>query len=180
MNFVTQARLDTANYQVTGELDCLGFYDKPMQEVDTYLVMFSDAYGYHHYGESGNICIPRVSLSKIQDIISGEYTSLRDVLRHEFAHALADTHRGLIRSRHFTNAFGAPHNWENRQEYDPDYHVSAYAATAPAEDFAEVFMHYVKTGGNLPRKWRKSGIMKKWLFVRELGNAVRRGRRNLD
>jgi hypothetical protein len=140
MHIVTLDRLDSANLEVTAELHRFGLYDEPMQEVDTFLVTAGTAHGWQWYGGSGEIHIPRVSLSRLLENFRGEYTSLRDVLRHEFAHAVADTHRGLFRSSEFSQAFGGAHTWAFSWEHDPDHHVSLYAATAPAEDFAEVFM----------------------------------------
>ena len=96
------------------------------------MVPFGFAHGWQWYGSSGDISIPRVSLSRLSDIWTGGYTSLRDVLRHEFAHAIADTHRGLFRSGDFSEAFGAAHHWNFEWEHDPEHHVSKYAATAPA------------------------------------------------
>ena len=98
MRIVTQDRLDQANYAVTCELDRHGFYDSHVQAIDTRLVIFGAAYGWQKYGSAGDINVPRVSLARLSHIWRGGYTSLRDVLRHEFAHAIADTHRGLFRS----------------------------------------------------------------------------------
>ena len=86
---------------MTSELDRLGFYDRHVQAIETRLVLFDSAYGLHRYGSTGEIEIPCVSLSRLSHLWNGGYTSLRDVLRHEFAHAIADTHRGLFRSSFF-------------------------------------------------------------------------------
>jgi hypothetical protein len=177
MDIVNQRRLDTANYAVTNELDRLGLYDPAMQAVDTYLVSFGFAYGWQYYGGSGHINIPRISFSRLSDLWSGSYTSLRDVLRHEFGHAIADTHRGLFRSHRFSATFGAPHNWDFGWEYDPNYHVTRYAATAPAEDFAEVFMFYLRHDGRLPARIAAAPIRRKWRFIDELRKAISNGDR---
>jgi hypothetical protein len=180
MTIVTPKRLSLGISKIHRELRHLGFLTQAIRNVRIKLTPFGTAYGYQHYGGSGEICIPCFSLAKVWDRLRGEYTPLRDILRHEFAHALADTHRSLFRSRLFTEAFGAPHNWKTRWEYHPDHHVSTYAATAPAEDFAETFMIYVRAGGVLPRKWRKTPIQRKWLFIKEIGMALRRGKRRLE
>ena len=177
MNFITKERLDRATLSITGELDDMGFYDDAVQDVDVFLVPFGGAYGWQFYGTSGQIHIPSISMSRLKDLFQGRYTSLRDVLRHEYAHAIADTHRGLIRSWHFANAFGGPHTWNFEWEYDPYFHVTEYAAKCPAEDFAEVFMLYLKHSGVLPRRIRTPAISKKWTFVRELKYAVSHGMR---
>lgn len=177
MIIVTQSRLACANYAVTRELDDHGFYDHHIRAVDTHLVAFGAAYGWQWYGSTGDINIPRVSLSRLSHLWKGGYTSLRDVLRHEFAHAIADTHRGLFRSNYFVDAFGAAHHWDFEWEYDPEHHVSDYAATAPAEDFAETFMFYIRHKGVLPARHATEPIKRKWRFVRRLSDAITKGMR---
>lgn len=175
MHFVTQSRLDQANYAVTCELDRHGFYDCSVQNVDTHLVNFGAAYGWQCYGSTGDINVPRVSLSRLSHLWNGGYTSLRDVLRHEFAHAIADTHRGLFRTSRFAEAFGAAHHWEFGWEHDPEHHVSEYAATAPAEDFAETFMFYLRHKGVLPARLEMPTITRKWRFIQRLSRAMMKG-----
>ena len=177
MHLVTQRRLDAANYAVTCELEAHGLYDSQVEAVDTCLVPFGFAHGWQWYGSTGDISIPRVSLSRLAHIWTGGYTSLRDVLRHEFAHAIADTHRGLFRSSVFSDAFDAGHHWNFEWEYEPEHHVSEYAATAPAEDFAETFMVYLRHGGRLPRHHDTEPIKRKWRFIRRLSDAISTGLR---
>ena len=175
MQIVTQRQLDSANYAVTCELDAHRLYDARVQSVDTYLVPIGFAYGWHYYGSTGDISIPRVSFSRLSHLWKGGYTSLRDVLRHEFAHAIADTHRGLFRSSFFSDSFGAAHHWDFEWEYDPEHHVSEYAATAPAEDFAETFMLYLRHNGVLPMRLETRAIKQKWRFIQRLSQAVMKG-----
>ena len=177
MHFITQSRLDHANYAVTRELLAHGFYDRHVHAVDMHLVPFGFAHGWQWYGSTGDISIPRISVLRLCEIWRGCYTSLRDVLRHEFAHAIADTHRGLFRSNQFADAFGAAHHWVFEWEYDPEHHISEYAATAPAEDFAEVFMIYIRHGGRLPPWHATRPIQRKWKFIRRLSDAISRGLR---
>ena len=132
-------------------------------------------YGWQWYGSTGDINIPRVSLSRLSHLWKGGYTSLRDVLRHEFAHAIADTHRGLFRSSYFADAFGAAHHWDFEWEYDPEHHVTKYGATAPAEDFAETFMLYLRHNGVLPVRLETRAIKQKWRFIQRLSQAVMKG-----
>ena len=54
---------------------------------------------------------------------------------------------------------------------------SEYAATAPAEDFAETFMLYVRHGDRLPAHHDTIPIRRKWRFIRDLADAMRSGRR---
>lgn len=106
MALILKSQLDAENLAVAAELDALDFYDD-LEDVDVYLVSFGSAYGWQYYGSSGDIHIPCVSAVRLGDLLFGRAcTSLRDVLRHEYAHAVADLHRGLIRSRRFTEAFG--------------------------------------------------------------------------
>ena len=86
--------LNRALARVIGELDLHGVWNDRMFAVDVHLVPGGSAYGYYHYGGTGRIAIPMLSLIRFVDLYHGEYTSLADVLRHEYGHALADTHRG--------------------------------------------------------------------------------------
>jgi hypothetical protein len=140
------------------------------------LVPLGIAFGWQWYGSNGESCIPWISLLKLLDLFSGSYTSLADVLRHEFAHALADTHRGLFRSRRFTAAFDNPHESNARSEYEPAVHISRYAATNASEDFAENFMHFIRRHGRLPLTHTTPAIRRKWRFIFDLCRAVQSGR----
>ena len=177
MTIISLSQLNSANYAVTRELKSLGLYDEPMERVDTFLVPVGCAYGWQYYGSTGEINIPCVSLSKIRDHFTRSYVSLRDVLRHEFGHALADTHRGLFRSSQFVDAFGASHGWDIEWEHDSYHHVTDYAATAPAEDYAEVFMFYIRHAGVLPSNIDTHPIRRKWRFIDHLRKAVSRGQK---
>lgn len=177
MQLLTAPTLERALGDVCRELESHGFMDEPLAGVVTRLVPFGSAYGWQWYGGSGEIHIPRVSLSRLSQLWNGQRVTLREVLRHEYAHALADTHRGLMRARHFAEAFGAGHHWNFEWEYDPEHHVSEYAAMAPAEDFAEVFALYLRHGGRIPNPLATPAIRRKWRFVDRLAGAVRRGLR---
>lgn len=177
MNIITLKRLNKGLFQVQSELERAGFYDEALQKVDVFLVPFGKAYGWQYYGTTGEIHIPAISFSKLKDVWNGNYTSLRDVLRHEYGHAVADTHRGLMRSLQFTRAFGASQGASIEWEFDPEFHVSEYAATSPLEDFAETFMFFLRHGGKLPSSLRTPAIQAKWTFIRKLGSTIRSGKR---
>jgi hypothetical protein len=178
VKIVTLTRLNRAVSDVQRELEEQGFYDERLAKVDVYLSWCSCALGYCFYGTSGDIHIPAVSLGKLFERIAGvSRTTLRDVVRHEYGHALAHTHRGLFCSVPFKRAFGTHHDADVKSEYDPERHVSEYAATSPSEDFAETFMLYLRHGGELPLRFDTWRIRRKWRFARELGGAVRRGQR---
>ena len=99
LHFVTMPILSRAVGRVTTELDQHGLWDEALESVDVYQIPIGDAYGYQAYGGSKDILIPAVSWCRLMDWLGNRYTSLADVLRHEYGHALADTHRGFFRSR---------------------------------------------------------------------------------
>jgi len=175
IHIITLARLNRATQKVAGELNRHGCWDDRLRIVPVVLMSVGFAYGWQWYGSSGEICIPRISISKLHDFFSGSYTSLADVLRHEYGHAVADTHRGLFRSRRFTAAFGRPHESIDRFEYAPATHISRYAATNPSEDFAENFMFFIRHRGNLPSKHSTPAIRRKWQFINALCRAIKSG-----
>ena len=177
MRMVTFKRLVSANNHVIGELEQLGFYDEHLEEIEVYLVPVGYSYGWQYYGSSGAICIPAVSIVRLWELWQRCSLPLRDLLRHEYAHAVADTHRGLMRSRRFREAFDGAHESSKATKFDPCKHVTTYAATQPGEDFAEVFMYYVKHKGRLPKRFDTEPIRKRWQFVEDLRHAIAAGKR---
>ncbi|MGA2032488.1 MAG: hypothetical protein ABSG68_09545 [Thermoguttaceae bacterium] len=112
--------------------------------------------------------------------------SLRDVLRHEFAHALAFYHPGPIRrTRAFVAAFDARYDevWYDPPTDKEDF-VTDYAMTAPDEDFAETFMVWLRglaqTSGMGSRRCRyRSGrvtpaLRAKFRFVHDVCRRLAR------
>jgi hypothetical protein len=121
--------------------------------------------------EGGNIYIPSIRLSSLLALFGyREYFSLRHVLRHEYGHALAHKHPGLVkRSRDFTATFGGRYDRRRRvDDYSPFMHVSEYAATQPGEDFAETFALYVRNKGTIFGYLPLAGVFTKLLFVDNL------------
>jgi len=162
---------------VEREYEKLGLIDHKLDGVEVYLVPLGVAYGWKWSGKKGWIDIPRVSIHRVAGLMfHGKTVSLRDVMRHEMAHGLADTHRALIRSRKYRENFVYPYDDNYRQIYDPKFHVSEYAAKDSAEDFAETVMWYVKSKGVVPKRWVGSGIHAKYEFIRELSEAITDGR----
>lgn len=93
MNIISKKQLDTANLAVTRELYALGFWDEALAATDTYLIVAGNAYGYQMYESSGEILIPSISVSRLgEKLFKLARATLRDILRHEFAHAYAHTH----------------------------------------------------------------------------------------
>lgn len=173
---ISRASLDRARRRVARELAQHGFWVERIAEVEVTLGVVPrwSTYGYF----DGAIVIPRITATRVWEAaFGGGYVSLADVLRHEYAHAVADRFRGLVRSRVFRAAFGASHDAAVAAEYDPRVHMTPYAATSPSEDFAETFMAFHRHGGELPARNAGGSVRRKWRFVRALGAAVALGRR---
>ncbi len=119
---------------------------------------------------SGALVIPKVSLSRVIDNFIGEgYVSIRDIIRHEYAHGIAHCHPTLIKSATFKKAFKGCHDTGKSVPYNAELHVSSYAATNPCEDFAEVFMYFLKHNGEIPKTYSDlPAIERKWNFVRSM------------
>ena len=177
IHLVTLRSLVRSTCRTRTEMRSLSLYDERMASINVKLVPIGTAFGWQNYGGDHSINIPRISLAKLGDWWRGTYTSLADVLRHEYGHAFADTHRRLVRSAEFRTVFGASHEDESGFEYDPDFHVSEYAATNASEDFAEVFMLYLKHGASAPYAHQSKAKKAKWRFVANLSNHLRSTRR---
>lgn len=126
--------------------------------------------------EVGEINIPAISLAALRDLFSCRpYVSLSDVLRHEYAHAFEHHHPKLVHSVRFERAFGFPHDAGIQVEFDPEYHVSPYAASCVGqEDYAETFMSFVKYGGRLPMQFDTAVIRQKWRYIAHLCDHCKR------
>jgi len=189
IHFLSLPQLNRALAAVWREMAGLGFASKAVDQVPVWLVsplgilspktLFNSPYGFFDpSSRSGAINIPSISLSALGDLLAARaYVSLRDVLRHEYAHALEHHHRGLIHSSRFEDAFGSAHDDEMDVDFDPASHVSRYAATCVGqEDFAETFMMFLKYGGVLPDRFSRRDIRRKWRFIATLSRAIRRNR----
>ncbi|RME19756.1 MAG: hypothetical protein D6806_17720 [Deltaproteobacteria bacterium] len=173
--------LNRALGRVIDELDRHGFWTEKIYSVDVYLVPLGAALGWFWKNGNGQICIPAVSFGDLGRLFRRKKAcSLADIIRHEYGHAVAHHYRGLIRSRRFSDAFGASYFSDTSFEYDEDFHVTEYAASEPAEDFAEVFMLYLKHDGRLPASYSTPWIRKKWAFVRQLSTMIRKGKARWD
>ena len=178
MKLITLTRLNRAVYDVQSELTRLGIWNEMLYSVDVYLTPLHYAYGWKMDGARGYIGIPAVSLSRLPYELFGigQRWGLRDVLRHEYAHAYADLYPKLSRSREFVRVFGGSYDRSRRvRTFDPDQHVTEYASTTPAEDFAEVFMFFVKHRGRLRGSLDTSAIRRKWRFIGRFIKRIRQG-----
>jgi len=176
MQIINLARLNRAFSTVIEELHFWKFYDEKLSKVEIYLVPFGLPHGWQNYGSNHDICIPAVSMSRLAKLLGFQACGLTDVLRHEFAHALADTHRGLFHSSVFTDAFGDTHSSKIEYEYDPFYFVSSYAAKNTSECYADVFMFFVKYKGILPARFDTLPIRRQWQFIKRLSSAIKQGK----
>lgn len=91
--------------------------------------------------------------------------TLVDTIRHEFAHAWYWLDGPFLRRPWFRDTFGARYTdaWSvgDASTFDPAEFVSSYACTAPAEDFAETFMAYLRHRRSLDRLAHRPGVRRK-------------------
>jgi hypothetical protein len=166
-------QLNRAHSHVTRELDSLDLWLSRMAQVEVYLTAWNPmgfvCYGWQNYGTDGSICIPSISGPRISDwLFNRRGYTLRDVLRHEWAHALAHHHHDKVSKHSFIRAFDGDHDSDAEFDYDPEIHISEYAATNASEDFAENFMYYIKHRGEIPNKWQTPAIAKRWRYIASL------------
>ena len=175
---ITYQDLCRAHTQVTRELKALGFWHHRLEHIEVCLIPASlVCYGWYQ----GHIYIPALTGAQLSDLVVGRHTRLTDVLRHEWAHAVADQWPLLMNTKRFEREFGGPYeSVEAIREYDPDHHLTQYAATMPCEDFAEVFHYYLRHKGRLPARLQdKPQIAGKWQFVDWLSCRITRRPRRL-
>ena len=123
--------------------------------------------------EAGHIYIPKWVL------LHGPWQqrgSLRDVVRHEYGHAVAHWYPKLIQEGpRFREAFGGSYADKHFMDDWESDHVSQYASTRPMEDFAETFMVFLRSRGAFPHYFSTPSIKRKWKFIRDLGRVVASG-----
>ncbi len=172
---ITLKELSETNWQVTAEMECLGLWCRQLDNVDVWLVPLSfQCFGW--FQPEGDIYIPAVNGANLSDLITGHHTRLSDVLRHEWAHALADRRPKLVESKRFRSAFDGPYESSDAVwEYHPDLHLTPYAAASPSEDFAETFHHFLRHKGRLPVRLRaRAAIVQKWHFIHWMAEQISR------
>ena len=179
LHIVTSQRLKWACQAVKAELKQHGIWLEPVSKVPVRIALVGTCYGWQEYGTTGEIRIPKLSLCRVRDWYLNRYTSLREVLRHEYGHAVAYCYPRLIRSRRFRRAFGLPHDSTQTLDFMPGFHVTEYSAVSPAEDFAELFMLFLGRSGRLPEYLATPPIRRKWRFIQHLCRAIKTGSRTL-
>ena len=175
-HIVTLSRLNEANWQVTAAMERLGLWSDELDEVTVWLAPVSwSCYGWHS-GGPGSISIPGVSFAQLGDYLSGRHIRLTDILRHEWAHAVADVHPGFVDCPRFVRCFGGHESAAPVSKYNPARHITRYAATMPCEDYAEVFHFYLRHKGRLPvRLTGKPVIAKKWRLIANIARRLAAG-----
>lgn len=135
-------------------------------------LFFHDTSKWHKFVgyQSGNIYIPSIVLS---NILWPSAQSVRDIIRHEYAHAFAHYYPELIiESNEFEQIFGGHYYSELPSNMGEEAYVSEYAKTLPMEDFAETFMVYVQKKGLKPVKITNKNLIKKWMFIKKTINQI--------
>jgi len=157
-------RLNSALDQVRSELHYLEIWTPALAAIEIYLVPIGHSYGWKHNGRSGHISIPAVSLNRLAHRMFGigRFIGLREILRHEYAHALADCHRReLIKDGDFTRTFGGA--------YD---NTSMPYSMQPSERFANCVADYIRQRGICDD--RQDDVLDEWFFVWEFVQRIRK------
>ena len=177
--FLSMGEMEKAFNKVRKELEAMDllFDGSRLDKVDCYHERFSIgalyglvAMGFYNFADQ-NIHIPAAYPPGLFPWLQDR--EMRDVIRHEFGHALADKYRKFFRGGIFKAAFGASYGEKKVFDGDDwsDEYVTEYASTKAQEDFAETFMLYMKHKGKLPARYRgKCAIEKKW---RTVGRIIR-------
>ena len=173
-DMLTLRTLQSATNDVVRDFRACGMNTAALQDCQVYLVPAGLAFGWCH--ADGAISIPAVSGSRWWERGWGKRTSLRDVLRHEFGHALANLHPELVEGRSFSAAFGAGYDdrWQRKPAFDEEDYLTPYATKSPAEDFAETVMVHSRHRGRMDRYRNLAGIWRKLEFVRRISIRIRR------
>jgi len=181
---ISEAQLNSAIKTVHKEFIYLGIWNPKVKayHANVYLCNIPriNSVGFFMHGigvkeyllgyEIGNVYIPSIVLDTI--FWNNTYT-LRDVIRHEYAHAFAHYYRRLIiRSAEFKKVFGGNYFYFQPTNMDDDAYVSHYAQCMPMEDFAETFMVYVRKKGVLPKKYTNKKLILKWKFIAKTIKAI--------
>ena len=134
--------------RVRRELKTLGFGKKKVMETKVSRTIVPSIKKQAYFTHDGEIFVP----------IFQSKRGVRDMLRHEYGHALLYNYPRITASKGFSY-FG--------HTTDPEDYVSGYAMKHPDEDFCETFMKYLKHGG-VARKHYSPRLMKKWHFIASL------------
>lgn len=185
---VTFDQLNSAVLEVQDELYQLGLWneDSRLPQTEVFWCRFPQVVARRAQGffippraksleligyEVGNIYIPQWVL---RSRFWKKRDSLRDVVRHEYGHAV-EYHYPMLTtgSKRFKTAFSGPYPGDDEEA--GNIYISEYSATEQTEDFAETFMFFVRHGGELPSKLNTPHIKRKWNFIAELCEVIDSG-----
>jgi hypothetical protein len=168
--------LDRARSDVLRELSHAGLLTERIARVQVVrpLVHLGRRVGSYEMGGAGVISVPALTLGRFWEYARRTtWTALRDVLRHEYAHALADHHPDVVKHAEFRKCFGGGYHQENPAgHHDAASHASEYAASSPSEDFAETVMMYLKRGGDLDGFQSRPIVRAKLNFVARIARRL--------
>jgi hypothetical protein len=188
---ITLEQLNRATLATQGELANHGFWEEKSRllKIDVIWCRYPspatfDSWATFFHGDDrlgrllgyakGHIYIPSWSILHFRPKTKA---TLRDIVRHEYAHGIAHYYPGLIqKAGRFKEVFGGNYWAKSHSRSEHDEFVSEYASTMPMEDFAETFMVYLRHRGELPARFAIPAIRRKWSFIRDLSKAVRSGR----
>lgn len=127
--------------------------------------------------KDGDIYIPPVSLKRLK-LIYGKDSDLLTIIRHEYAHAIADKYPYLIKkSSAFQKAFGGVYSriapLPGYQKASLNDYVTLHATKNPKEDFAETFSFYLKHKGDIELFKKRSGVYKKMKFIKSFNYSIK-------
>lgn len=177
---ITYKRALDASFAVQKELYSIGLWYEDSRLIETEVfwcplpqIKMYDALGFFFHGtnlldrilgyRTGHIYIPAYVLS---DLFWQHCISLRDVIRHEYAHAFAHYYPELIiDSKEFEKIFGGHYYSETPSEMEHSAYLTEYAKTVPMEDFAETFMVYVRRKGVISATVSNIKLQRKWAFI---------------
>ncbi len=185
-NLISLKQINSAALTVQDELFKVGLWFEGSKLTDTEVhwcavspLSLYDANGFFIHGasavqkilgfEPGNIYIPSLVLSQVFWQSRG---SLRDVIRHEYAHSLAHYYPRIISKSDFKKAFGGEYYSIEPIKMESDAFITDYASTMPMEDFAETFMVYVRRKGIIHPSIKNKQLIKKWQYVSNIISLV--------
>jgi len=139
---------------VRRELKTLGFGTKKIMKTKAARTLMPSLTKQAYFTQDGRIFVP---------ILQSKKRNVRDMLRHEYGHALL-FHYPKIQYLKGFSVFG--------QTKEPDDYVSKYSMRDPIEDFCETFMYYLKRKGKPPCDL-SANLKKKWDFIAALARRFR-------
>jgi hypothetical protein len=182
---ITLSKLNKALYDVQNEFYLLGLWNEgsPLKEIEIYLcsrprILYQ---GFFMHGASkwdsfegyfeGKLYISKYCLL---NLFKSKYSSIRDLIRHEYAHGFAEKYQNLIYGKAFEIAFSGTYDSGVKTKMPVETYFTNYAREFPMEDFAETFKLYLKWKGKLPKKFTDKKLIVKWDFV---ANVIKKASR---